>query len=351
MPTPIRRSAETPEWAPREGEYCRAAYRSQVSRLGAEGAVDNPAEAVRSTWTINTAQEDRHNTVIPAANLDLANYRANPVVFFNHRSWSHPIGNSAVRLVGTGDDARLEATMADGDRDDGGDWDLEYEEAAHTYRQVKKGLLHGASIGFRGRWERELIDPEGDPYDWKNIRYRLAEGELVEWSPVGVPSNPGALVTARMLSRAGIEAPSAPVAVPVGVDLAPRGETAPGELLETAPQQDLPEALRGIADKLDAMTERLAALEGTASGTADAVEAAADAALRANEADAASEPDASAREAKPAAEPMPAREAATPADEAAPASRREPTLDDVVAEALRLYPTVKLAHATALGRA
>lgn len=182
---------DAPDWVPQDGEACRMAVPSL--------RLDAPAGTTE--WVINTTQQDRHGTIIPADALALDNYTLNPVVFLNHASWDLPIGRSVVSMEGTGDAARLVARMRDGDASTGeGDWDLGSDRASDTYRLVKSGILRAASIGFVGRWKRELIDPEGSPYDWENIRLTLAEGELLEWSPVGVPSNPGALVTARQFT-------------------------------------------------------------------------------------------------------------------------------------------------------
>lgn len=185
MPETLDARAETPAWEPREGEYCRREFVGVQVRRG----TGRDGEDTRTTITVNTVGQDRHGTVIVPDGARLDNYNRNPVVLINH-SFSLLAGRSSVGLRG----GQLVAHMEDED------WDLEDEEIAKWHRKVKKGLMRAASIGFIPlRVERELIDPAGDPHDYKNIRYRITEWELLEWSFVSVPSNPEAVVTERQI--------------------------------------------------------------------------------------------------------------------------------------------------------
>ena len=178
----------TPLHVPQAGEYCRRTF-----VLG-ESDVVNADE--RTTVTINTVEEDRHGTVIEPSGADLSQYHRNPVVLINH-DYDLLAAHSAVTLS----DGRLVAQQTDAD------WDLDDPAIARWHRKLKKGLLRAASIGFMAtRVERELRDPDG-PDDWTNRRYRIVEWVLLEWSYVTVPSNPGALVTARQLAGAHVPAP------------------------------------------------------------------------------------------------------------------------------------------------
>lgn len=178
-----------PEFVPQVGEYCRREVPVEVRRNRTKGADSEN----RTTVTINTADQDRHGTIIMPEGGDLANYSANPVVLINHDS-RLLAANSSVSLQ----NGRLVANVEDES------WDLEDPEIAKWFRKLKKGLLKMASIGFRAnKVEKELIDPEGDPWDHKNIIWRITEWELLEWSFVTVPSNPNAVVTQRMLAQQG----------------------------------------------------------------------------------------------------------------------------------------------------
>lgn len=210
MPVQVDQNGITvtaPDFVPRDGEYCRA--------YGVGSELD--LESVRqegsgeTKWVINDSSIDRHGTIIPPENLDLSNYRESPVVFTDHWPMAENlIGNSTVTL----EEGRLIATMLDGDFSDGGDWSLQREVKRDVYHSVKHGKLRGASIGFRGIWEQVDDDEE------RGHLMRLKEGELVEWSMIGVPSNPGALLTERSFARMGYDVKDKPIVMPVTRDVA-----------------------------------------------------------------------------------------------------------------------------------
>lgn len=175
-----------PVWVPRSDEYCRRELFGDILR---RTRTSDAAEENRTTVTINTAQEDRHGTIIEPSGAQLADYKRNPVVLINH-DYSLLAGVSTVSKR----DGKVEANMRDED------WDLDDERIAPWQRKVRKGLMKGASIGFRAlEVVKELIDEDGDPWAWDNLRYIIRKWTLLEWSYVSVPSNPGAVVTARQL--------------------------------------------------------------------------------------------------------------------------------------------------------
>lgn len=192
-----------PLYVPQAGEYCRRTF-----VLGESDVVNADS---RTTVTINTVEEDRHGTVIEPAGADLSQYHRNPVVLINH-DYDLLAAHSQVSLS----DGRLVATQTDED------WDLDDPAIARWHRKLKKGLLRAASIGLMAtRVGRELRDPNG-PDDWTNRRYRIVEWALLEWSYVTVPSNPGALVTARMMGG--------PTPTPVAITGAASADVAAPEL-------------------------------------------------------------------------------------------------------------------------
>jgi phage head maturation protease len=186
---PKSRDDDAPNHAPQPGEVCQRDFTGSTSvrrnRSSGEG------EPNRTTVTINTDDEDRHGTIIEPEGARLERYNDNPVVLINHRR-SMVAGTSTVSLR----DGKLVANMEDSD------WDRDDPEITRWFNKVTSGIISAASIGFRAHErEKELIDEDGDPYDYSNVRYRITDWSLLEWSFVAVPSNPGALVTARQLRQ------------------------------------------------------------------------------------------------------------------------------------------------------
>jgi len=150
-----------------------------------------------ASFTISSLSKDRHgDVVIPKGCLPtLGTYEKNPIVFFNHDSWRFPLGvarSPSGKLVVEVLEDRILSTCF---------FHEETEEARTTYRLVKKGILRGASIGFRPRKGERIKPREEDEsaprneVDFENYWYSLIfhEWELVEWSIVGVPANPDAV--------------------------------------------------------------------------------------------------------------------------------------------------------------
>lgn len=224
-----------PVWLPREGERVMRAYSPEI-RFGRTGADAQTAD--RTTVTINTPQEDRHGTIIEAAGIDLDAYRQNPIVLFMHDAYNPLANDSVVKLAGKNLVAQV----------DDSNFDLEDPDVKKIHRRIKSGLIRMSSVGLAVmRTEKELRDPEGDPYDWRNIRVRIVESELREWSFVTIGSNRGALVTERMASD--YFAPvSKPVIFPVSLEReAPEPESTPSD--ETP--EETPASVDRVAPKND----------------------------------------------------------------------------------------------------
>lgn len=211
------------------GEYCRREVPVEVRRNRTKGAdTDN-----RTTVTINTADQDRHGTIIMPEGARLDNYAANPVVLINHDN-RLLAASSSVSLQ----NGRLVANVEDDA------WDLEDPEIAKWFRKLKKGLLKMASIGFRANAvEKEIIDPKGDPWDPRNVIWRITEWELLEWSFVTVPSNPNAVVTQRMLAQQAVPAPVHPELTQPAAD-----QPDPESREADDPADDAAPELRGMED-------------------------------------------------------------------------------------------------------
>lgn len=126
----------------------------------------------------SSAFQDRHSDVVRQEGLDLAAFRSNPVVLFNH---DH--GEPVARVENIGMNAgRVEATVQFPPEGTSAKSD-------ETYRLVKSNILNAVSIGFRVK-RFEVMEDGG---------WDILESELYELSFVSVPANPDAVVLERGL--------------------------------------------------------------------------------------------------------------------------------------------------------
>ena len=148
----------------------RKLVQTQVTEIG-----DDEVEVVMSTGAI---ARDGH--ILVPGGADLAQYRANPVVLWQHDP-CQPVGTAeGVRVDGDKIVARIRFAP------------LGVSEVADRTRGlVKSGVIGAVSVGF---------DPtEGEPLDPARPRggQRFTGWELLECSFVSVPADTGAVVTAR----------------------------------------------------------------------------------------------------------------------------------------------------------
>lgn len=146
----------------------------QISTLS-----DDEVEVVMST---GTRARDGHILVPQGALLD--NYRANPVVLFQHDA-NIPVARASDIRV-SGNDITAKITFAPRGVS---------AKADEVRGLVKSGVISAVSVGF-DPIDGEPIDPR-KPYGGK----RYTEWELLETSFVSVPADTGAVVTARELER------------------------------------------------------------------------------------------------------------------------------------------------------
>lgn len=142
----------------------------QISTLS-----DDEVEVVMST---GTRARDGHILVPQGALLD--NYRANPVVLFQHDA-NIPVARASDIRV-SGNDITAKITFAPRGVS------LKADEVRGL---VKSGVISAVSVGF-DPIDGEPLDPR-KPYGGK----RYTEWELLECSFVSVPADTGAVVTAR----------------------------------------------------------------------------------------------------------------------------------------------------------
>lgn len=150
--------------------------RTAQFRAPAAAAADNRTYE----FVISSEAPDTYGTVFLASGWDLTRYNRNPVVLYNHRSWSDnpdtTIGTSTVRQEGTTLIAVL--TLEEGN-----------EIADKVKRQLDNGTLRMASIGAQVHEYRRGVFEDGENPD----HIYFTRQELLEWSITPVGSNPDAL--------------------------------------------------------------------------------------------------------------------------------------------------------------
>lgn len=154
---------------------------ARIIKTGELRAVEGLGER-EYEFVISNESVDRHGTVVRAEGLRFDDYEKNPVVAYNHLTWtSDPdtiIGTSKVWKEGAQTIARLTLEP-----------EGENAIADKVAKKLENGTLRAASIGFMaeaGHWgaERDGEDP--------NVYY-FDRASLHEWSVVSVPSNKEAL--------------------------------------------------------------------------------------------------------------------------------------------------------------
>jgi hypothetical protein len=127
------------------------------------------------TVTISTGQVDRYHTILNPEGWDTKAYRKNPVVLWAHFRSELPIGNSVKEYI---EGAKLKSDMQWVPADMN-PW------AAIVRRFYEEKYLRAWSVGFI---PTKIVEPES-----MDEPLRFEENELVEYSAVPVPANPGAL--------------------------------------------------------------------------------------------------------------------------------------------------------------
>lgn len=157
-----------------------------------DGKADFDPKSASARFLITSARRDRHgDVVLPEGCKDsLAEYAANPVVFFGHNSNGLPVG-SCRDAAGA---AALEFTAA-------GvvgtvKFHLKTRESEEVAALVEAGELRGASIGFlpveaqvhEGKLER--LDDDSKVIKFEPfLSFTFLKWKLMEWSVVAVPAN------------------------------------------------------------------------------------------------------------------------------------------------------------------
>ena len=154
-----------------------------MNRLQSHGTVRAlDGEAMTVEAVISTGDIARDDAIIDPAGWDFTNYRRNPVVLFNHDD-SHGFPVARTSHGPTPNGAELIATA---------EFDREDPEAARLFGKIQRGFINSTSVRWLPkRWEYiEHVGPSGE----KRAVLVFREQELLEWSFVNIPADPGAVI-------------------------------------------------------------------------------------------------------------------------------------------------------------
>lgn len=158
---------------------CRGAF-ARVSPGVVKLAADPKAMTVQAV--ISTIDRDRAgDVVVPRGLRNAAEYLQNPVVLWAHNRLSVPPIGTCLRLDVQPERIAAETKFAAG-----------VPLAEDLFRLYEQGVLRGWSIGFVPRKARLLPETPGD----SRRGLLVEEWNLLEYSAVPIPENPGALTVA-----------------------------------------------------------------------------------------------------------------------------------------------------------
>jgi hypothetical protein len=227
--------------------------------LAGVASVEIAAEDRTEVSKITTEAVDRDREIVVAKGIDLAAFRSNPVVLLNHNWTGLPLGKALwVKNEGNGLSAKTQ--YAKRPQDHTGEWVPE-----SVYSLIKQDMLPGKSIGFLPLEARPPEKAEiAQRPELKDVRRIITKSILLEYSVVGIPSNPEALVTIK-----GFPALAKALDLPV-LDLTGDGEpmegavTLPGLLAEL-------QALKALIPDLAPILDRIGELEKDNAGLKQSV--------------------------------------------------------------------------------
>ena len=145
----------------------------EVSKAQMKAKRDEP---ITLSFIASTAAPDRYGDIIEQSGWQLASYRKNPVILFNHNPQEMPIGKGAVEVVDN-------ALMIDIE------FDMDDERAAKIARKAEKGYLNAVSVGFNPVESVPRAElPDGHFAKGVSGTY-FSKAELLEVSIVTIPAN------------------------------------------------------------------------------------------------------------------------------------------------------------------
>lgn len=138
-------------------------------------------------FTISTAQPDRMNDMIQVEGWQLANFKQNPGVYYNHSTYDLPIGDAWNTKA---EDGRLRSDVR---------FHGMTELSQKVARLVFLGVMRATSVGFFPiKWQDIELNEQnrkeyGILYPYPNYARIFTKQELYEFSVVTIPANPGAV--------------------------------------------------------------------------------------------------------------------------------------------------------------
>lgn len=132
-------------------------------------------------FVMSTSSVDRHGDIVDQQSWTLEHFKANPALFFNHRSSDYPLGKW-VRVWLEADIENPGQNMLLGEAE----FAVEvHEDIQRAWDHLVRGDLNMVSVGFIPH----IVD-----YDEEKDAFILKSCELIECSLVGIGSNRRALI-------------------------------------------------------------------------------------------------------------------------------------------------------------
>jgi len=157
-----------------------------------------------ATAIIATPDMDRAGDVVVPDGCNLAKYRLNPVVFFGHQSIPFPVG------VSEDPEGRIAVQIEPGKCVKATCYFHQAtKEAVQVFDLVRLGVLRCTSVGFNPisdpvplpKVKAELYPNAHKKPGESSLGFRYDQWELLEWSWVGIPSNPYCGILREHLSK------------------------------------------------------------------------------------------------------------------------------------------------------
>ncbi len=144
-------------------------------KLAYAKSVDNEKKTV--TAYVSTYEWDRTDEKFAPGAWDLENFKKNPVVLWGHDGSNPPIG----RAIDIREDEKGLLAVAE--------FDVESERGAEIFGLYERGFLNAFSVGFipKSHTVEPIPDRNTKGVVWTN-------SELLEFSAVSIPANPGAVI-------------------------------------------------------------------------------------------------------------------------------------------------------------
>lgn len=165
------------------GDHMKEEMMDKKAKLAYAKSVD--AERKTVTAYVSTYEWDRTLEKFAPGAWDLTNYKKNPVILWGHDGSIPPIG----RAIDIKEDANGLIAVAE--------FDTESERGAEIFGLYERGFLNAFSVGFIPKAQVIENIPE---HGTKGTVW--TDAELLEFSAVSIPANPGAMITREIAEMA-----------------------------------------------------------------------------------------------------------------------------------------------------